>query len=235
MLPNARLIEVLAERLRFYQAKHIVLNPAYGRHLRFHSDGDQRSLNPKKELLPLAELVTLNIPEAEILSERKITTPEEIRAAAEFYGKTYHCAVLIKGGHSVNTANDLLLADGQMEWLTENHSKSQHPWNWLHAFERHRRNLAGLFVDLLSNVQEISLRRFICNAGLGVSAHESRLLSDGRILLIAVFPKPKRDRYTSWYPCPSCINGILFCFLKLKQIQSSTLSLNFLPTLPGIT
>ena len=117
MLPNARLIEVLAERLRFYQAKHIVLDPVMVATSGSILMETSAVLTLKKELLPLAELVTPNIPEAEILSERKITTPEEIEAAAEFIGKTYHCAVLIKGGHSVNTANDLLWADGQMEWF----------------------------------------------------------------------------------------------------------------------
>ncbi|WP_288177509.1 bifunctional hydroxymethylpyrimidine kinase/phosphomethylpyrimidine kinase [Blautia hydrogenotrophica] len=117
MLPNARLREVLAERLRFYQAKHIVLDPVMVATSGSILMETSAVLTLKKELLPLAELVTPNIPEAEILSERKITTPEEIEAAAEFIGKTYHCAVLIKGGHSVNTANDLLWADGQMEWF----------------------------------------------------------------------------------------------------------------------
>ena len=117
MLPNARLIEVLAERLRFYQAKHIVLDPVMVATSGSILMETSAVLTLKKELLPLAELVTPNIPEAEILSERKITTPEEIEAAAEFIGKTYRCAVLIKGGHSVNTANDLLWADGQMEWF----------------------------------------------------------------------------------------------------------------------
>lgn len=117
MLPNARLMEVLAERLRFYQARHIVLDPVMVATSGSILMEASAVLTLKKELLPLAELVTPNIPEAEILSGRKITTSKEMEAAAEFIGRTYRCAVLIKGGHSVNTANDLLWADGQMEWF----------------------------------------------------------------------------------------------------------------------
>ena len=70
-----------------------------------------------KELLPLAELVTPNIPEAEILAGMTISKRSDMEAAAKKIGNTYGCAVLLKGGHSVNDANDLLCANGVCQWF----------------------------------------------------------------------------------------------------------------------
>ena len=70
-----------------------------------------------RELLPLATLVTPNIPEAEVLSGRKITTKEDMLSVAKHIGDSYGCAVLLKGGHSINDANDLLYANGEYKWF----------------------------------------------------------------------------------------------------------------------
>ena len=71
----------------------------------------------KKELLPLATLLTPNIPEAEVLAGVEICTAEAMVAAAETIGRRYGCAVLCKGGHQLNDANDLLWADGKTRWF----------------------------------------------------------------------------------------------------------------------
>ena len=65
----------------------------------------------------LAALVTPNIPEAEILSGMHIETAEDMVKAAKQISDVYHCAVLLKGGHSVNDANDLLCTDGEITWF----------------------------------------------------------------------------------------------------------------------
>lgn len=62
-------------------------------------------------------MVTPNIPEAEILSGRTIRTPEDMAAAAEVIRRRHGCAVLLKGGHSVNDANDLLCDDSGLRWF----------------------------------------------------------------------------------------------------------------------
>ena len=62
----------------------------------------------KEELIPLAVLITPNIPEGEILSGMSIKTREDMMSAAETMGKKYGCRVLLKGGHSVSDADDLL-------------------------------------------------------------------------------------------------------------------------------
>ena len=67
--------------------------------------------------MPLAEVVTPNIPEAELLSGRSITTPADMEAAAADIGARYGCAVLCKGGHQLNDANDLLWKNGTLRWF----------------------------------------------------------------------------------------------------------------------
>jgi len=70
-----------------------------------------------EELLPLATLVTPNIPEAQVLSGMEILTREDMHTAAKKLGDSYGCAVLLKGGHSINDANDLLYAHGEFSWF----------------------------------------------------------------------------------------------------------------------
>jgi hydroxymethylpyrimidine/phosphomethylpyrimidine kinase len=71
-----------------------------------------------QKLLPLAALVTPNLAEAEILSGRKISDVEEMRAAAKKIRARFGCAVLVKGGHLKNAreATDIFF-DGKMELL----------------------------------------------------------------------------------------------------------------------
>lgn len=117
MVSSAELIEVMARRLRFYQAKNIVVDPvmvATSGSALMKTDAVKVLI---KELLPLATLVTPNIPEAEVLSEMTIENQEEMVEAAKKINKTYGCAVLLKGGHSISDANDLLVAEGDAHWF----------------------------------------------------------------------------------------------------------------------
>ncbi len=71
----------------------------------------------KENLFPLASVLTPNIPEAEVLSGLKINNEEEMLTAAKYIGDHYHCAVLLKGGHQINDANDLLYKEGNYQWF----------------------------------------------------------------------------------------------------------------------
>ena len=79
-----------------------------------------------RELLPLATLLTPNLPEAEALSGLRIRSPEDMIAAARKISEVYPSAILVKGGHSGGSADDLLFAGGACHWfsspriLTEN-------------------------------------------------------------------------------------------------------------------
>jgi hydroxymethylpyrimidine/phosphomethylpyrimidine kinase len=46
-----------------------------------------------------------------------IESKEDMVTAAKQIGDNYHCAVLLKGGHSINDANDLLYANGELIWF----------------------------------------------------------------------------------------------------------------------
>ena len=120
MVSSSDLIAVIAERLRHYQAHNVVVDPVMvatsGARL---LDEDAISVL-KKELFPLATVLTPNIPEAEVLANLKegsIQTPEDMIAAARSISNTYCCAVLCKGGHQINDANDLLFHNGSFQWF----------------------------------------------------------------------------------------------------------------------
>lgn len=117
MVSSSELIRVIAERLRYHKAKNIVVDPVMaatsGSSL-MKTDAVQTLI---EELLPLADLVTPNIPEAQVLSGLRVASREDMLSAAKFIGNTYGCAVLLKGGHSINNANDLLYADNKMLWF----------------------------------------------------------------------------------------------------------------------
>ena len=72
----------------------------------------------KDKLLPQATLVTPNLDEAEILTEQKIRTPEDLRSAARKIFSRFGCAVLAKGGHLKDCREALdIFFDGKTELL----------------------------------------------------------------------------------------------------------------------
>ncbi len=117
MVSSSELIHVIADRLKYYHAKNIVVDPVMvstsGSSL-MKTDAVQALID---ELLPLASLVTPNIPEAQVLCGNCIEDKEDMIAAARQIGDTYHCAVLLKGGHSIHDADDLLYDDGELIWF----------------------------------------------------------------------------------------------------------------------
>lgn len=117
MVSSSELIRVIGERLRHFQAKNIVVDPVMvatsGSSL-MKTDAVSTLI---RELLPIATVVTPNIPEAEILSGMSVSCKEDMLQAAQIISRSHGCAVLLKGGHSVNDANDLLFADGEAMWL----------------------------------------------------------------------------------------------------------------------
>ncbi len=117
MVSSSALIRVIADKLEEYGAHNIVVDPVMVATSGSSLISDDAVDTLKKCLLPLATVVTPNIPEAEILSGMKISTAEDMIAAAETISKTYRCAVLVKGGHQLNDANDLLYRDGGYEWF----------------------------------------------------------------------------------------------------------------------
>jgi hydroxymethylpyrimidine/phosphomethylpyrimidine kinase len=117
MISSAFIIQTITYKLNEYHAKNIVLDPVMvstsGRKLL-----DQKAFGSLiKELIPLASLITPNIPEAEVLSGIKIENSKDMIQAAVSISKKYTGAILIKGGHGKMDANDLLYKDGEATWF----------------------------------------------------------------------------------------------------------------------
>ena len=111
-------ILAIAEAVAQYQLPHVVVDPVM-----VATSGDpllkqqaQQALT--EQLFPLAELLTPNLPEAEQLTGTSITSPPQMEQAARQLSETYHTAVLLKGGHSVGSCNDLLYAAGTATWFS---------------------------------------------------------------------------------------------------------------------
>ena len=117
MVASSELIRVIADRLRYYEAKNIVVDPvmvATSGSALLKNDAVETLI---EELLPVSTLVTPNIPEAQVLSGLTIESKTDMELAAKKIGDSHGCAVLLKGGHSVSDANDLLYANGETVWF----------------------------------------------------------------------------------------------------------------------
>jgi phosphomethylpyrimidine kinase len=117
MVADAALIHVIAEKLDEYDAKNVVVDPVMvaTSGARLISEDAVEAL--VSELLPRAALITPNIPEAEVLADMAITDRTAMTAAAARIHERTHAAVLMKGGHSVDDANDLLVDDTGARWF----------------------------------------------------------------------------------------------------------------------
>jgi hydroxymethylpyrimidine/phosphomethylpyrimidine kinase len=117
MLYSANLVRVVARFFQQYKTP-LVVDPV------MVSTSGTRLLKPDairiltNELLPLAVLVTPNVPEAEVLLGARLRTPEDLRRAARFLHLRFGCAALVKGGHlkGAREAIDLFF-DGKNELL----------------------------------------------------------------------------------------------------------------------
>lgn len=117
MVSNGELIRVIGECLKKYGVRNIVADPVMVATSGSKLMKTEAIAILQKEILPLADLVTPNIPEAEILAGISIKSVEDMKRAAKIIGDAHGCAVLVKGGHSLNDANDLLYQKGVYRWF----------------------------------------------------------------------------------------------------------------------
>ncbi len=117
MVSSSALIRVIATKLRQYDACNVVVDPVMvaTSGARLISEDAVGTLTA--ELLPLATVITPNIPEAEVLAGCEIKSSGDMEAAARAIGEKFGCAVLCKGGHQLNDANDFLWRDGGGKWF----------------------------------------------------------------------------------------------------------------------
>ena len=116
MVSSSALIEVIAQKLTQYKAKNLVIDPVMVATSGAKLISDEAIETLKGKLLGLATLITPNIPEAQVLSGMDIRTAEDMERAAKAIYEVYGCAVLCKGGHQLNDANDLLYSKEGARW-----------------------------------------------------------------------------------------------------------------------
>lgn len=117
MVPSSELYKVIADTLKYYNASNIVVDPvmvATSGDVLLKTGAEEALM---AELLPMADLVTPNIPEAQVLSGMEIKSEEGMVKASQVIYDKFHCSVLLKGGHSINDANDLLCFNGELSWF----------------------------------------------------------------------------------------------------------------------
>lgn len=117
MVASSELILAIAQRLEFYHAQNIVVDPVMVATSGSSLMENEAVSTLKKELIPMATLITPNILEAEVLSGMKIQNESDMKMAAKKISDECGCAVLLKGGHSINDANDLLYSDTKETWF----------------------------------------------------------------------------------------------------------------------
>ena len=117
MVSNIHIIKVIAETLTKYRVKNIVVDPVMvatsGSKLLSHG-AEEELVN---SLFPLATVITPNIPEAEKLCGFNIENYKDMEKAAKIISKVLEGGILIKGGHSVEDANDLLYYNDEIVWI----------------------------------------------------------------------------------------------------------------------
>lgn len=119
MVASSELIKTIARAIKTYSLKNLVVDPVMVATSGSRLISEEAIETLKKELLPLATVITPNIPEAEVLLENtglsgmdskslKITSEFEMEEAARKIHEAFGCSVLVKGGHNVNDASDFL-------------------------------------------------------------------------------------------------------------------------------
>ena len=117
MVSSGALIQVIGEKLRQYGAKNIVVDPVMVATSGARLISEEAVEVLCRELLPLAAVLTPNIPEAEVLSGLSISDAAAMEKAARTIGERYGCAVLLKGGHRVKDADDYLWQPSGGRWF----------------------------------------------------------------------------------------------------------------------
>ena len=114
---SSSLIEMIAKKLKEYKAENNVVDPVMVATSGARLISEDAIETLKKELLPLATLITPNIPEAEVLSEMDIMDEESMVEAAKKISEAFGCTTLVKDGHQINDANDLLYRNDSFTWF----------------------------------------------------------------------------------------------------------------------
>lgn len=117
MVSGSGLIKVIAEKLKEYKAKNIVVDTVMVATSGAKLISDDAIEVLEESLIPLATVITPNIPEAEVLSGKSIKNEADMLEVGKLIGEKYNVAVLMKGGHSINDATDILYENGKYTYF----------------------------------------------------------------------------------------------------------------------
>lgn len=151
MVSNIEIIDVIVERLTYYNAKNIVVDPVMVATSGSKLLKDEAIEAVKNKLIPIADIITPNTSEAEVLSNIAIESQLDMETSAKFISKMLNGAVLIKGGHIGQNSNDLIFIEDKYHWI--NGKRVNNP------------NTHGTGCTLSSAIA--------CNLALGLSIKES--------------------------------------------------------------
>lgn len=136
MVSRPEIIKTIADRLRYYKPQIVVLDPVMISKSGYPLLAPEACATLVQELLPLATLVTPNLPEAEVISGMKVTMKEEMRPVAERILELGAKAVLVKGGHLNGSADDLLFDGSTERWfMGDRIDTKKYTWYRLHIIQ----------------------------------------------------------------------------------------------------
>lgn len=121
MVSSPEIIDVISQKLKEHGAKNIVLDPVMVSTSGAALITDDAYLSLTKKLIPMADVITPNIPEAQKLSGIQIKNESDMRAAAKIIGDKFNVPVLLKGGHGLEDSNDLLYEDEEFTLFKGKH------------------------------------------------------------------------------------------------------------------
>ncbi len=118
MIATPEIMEAICEKLAAYGAKNIVVDPVMVATSGSSLMENRTVQTLKNQLIPIADVITPNISEAEVLSGMRIITKEDMVEAAKMIATFCRGAIMIKGGHLSETADDLLYWKGEAKWFS---------------------------------------------------------------------------------------------------------------------
>lgn len=118
MLPGTELIRTAADCLKKYKARHIVVDPVMVSTSGSRLMKAEAAAALKEELFPIAQVITPNLPEMEVLSGRKVESRDDMEKTSRMLCEAWGTAVLLKGGHlEEGSADDLLCTAEGAQWF----------------------------------------------------------------------------------------------------------------------
>lgn len=117
MIPSVELVNVVAEKLKKFRPLNILIDPVMVAHRTVRLVKDDVVEAIINNLIPLADIITPNLGEGELITGKKIETESDMIEAAKMMYERFNCSVLLKGGISADNSNDLLYYEGKYQWI----------------------------------------------------------------------------------------------------------------------